>query len=100
MREYVSTVQRELIVLTHEKHADLLSPDPSDYPISQAFAKERKAEGSWGLYYPSVRDSHGKCVAIFRAPALSIPTQGKHLNYHWDGKEISVVTEARVLVGA
>lgn len=91
MREYVSRVQKELIILTHSEHEHLLTPDPAQYPISQAFARERKAENVWGIYYPSVRDPNGNCVAIFRPPALSIPTQGRHYHYQWDGKTISTV---------
>lgn len=95
MREYIANVQRELIVLNREQHAHLLSPSPSQYPVSQAFARDRRAQRIWGLYYPSVREPDGNCVAIFRPPALSIPTQGRHFDYHWDGNKISNVTVAQ-----
>ncbi|WP_328287115.1 RES family NAD+ phosphorylase [Legionella pneumophila] len=41
------------------------------------------------MLYPSVRDLNGLCMAVLRPPALTIPIQGCHLRYIWDGEKIS-----------
>jgi hypothetical protein len=43
-----------------------------------------------------VRKADGTCVAIFRPPALTLPQQGCHLDYVWDGAHISVIRKAEV----
>ncbi len=92
MREYIANVQQKLINLCQQEMvADLLHPDPFQYAKSQIFARDMRMKKVWGLYYPSVRTSGGRCVAIFRGPALSIPTQGCHLDYIWNGEIISEV---------
>jgi len=62
--------------------------DPVSYTLSQAFAGELRGIGSTGVHYPSVRRTGGKCVALFRPSAVSIPVQTKHLQYHWDGSAV------------
>ena len=69
-----------------QAHEHLHDPDPAAYPIAQRFAAERRQQGSWGLLYRSVRHPAGECAALFRPPAASIPHQGVHLRYVWDGK--------------
>lgn len=91
MREYTVKVIQKLIDLHHSDYQELFHPDPSQYSVSQSFARTLRNQKEWGLYYPSVRNKAGKCVAIFRPPALTIPMQGRHLDYIWDGKEISEV---------
>ncbi|MFI4937767.1 MAG: RES family NAD+ phosphorylase [Candidatus Berkiellales bacterium] len=88
MREYVARIQKKLINLSHHRYKKYLHPDLETYSISQAFAREIRISSAWGLYYSSVRRKEGKCVAIFRPPALSTPTQGRHFDYAWDGKRI------------
>jgi hypothetical protein len=61
---------------------------PQDYTDSQMFGKELKKINSWGLIYHSVRHTGGKCIAIFRAPAITIPIQTSHLRYVWNGGKI------------
>ena len=88
MREYVSNVKEKLVSVDDK---NLLNPDPASYPTSQAFAREQKIKEEYGLLYPSVRNPQGQCVALFRPIALTIPMQGCHLDYIWDGKAISGV---------
>ncbi len=97
MREYIATIQQPLETLLLEKHAELLHPDPAQYFISQTFAKTLREKQAWGLYYPSVRKPHSHCVAIFRPKAMSIPTQGCHLEYIWDGKKITQVRQSSAI---
>lgn len=96
MREYRSQVLKPLVKLTLETHATLLSPDVATYPQGQAFASALRERGEYGLAYPSVRKADGLCVAIFRPPALTLPQQGCHLDYVWDGAHISVIRKAEV----
>lgn len=91
MREYIANVKQNLMNIEGKEYKKILQPDLSSYPISQQFAREMKAKYIYGLYYPSVRHAAGKCVAIFRPPALTIPTQGRHFDYIWDGNTISEV---------
>ncbi len=91
MREYIAKIKQPLIDLTSDNYSDLLNPDPDLYDKSQAFGKKIHDEKYWGLLYPSMRNRSGMCMAIFRPPALTIPTQGCHIKYIWDGSRISEV---------
>jgi len=91
MRAYLAELKKSLVDITHPQYADFLNPDPDFYPSSQAFAKQIHDEKHWGLLYPSVRDHGALCMAIFRPPALTIPIQGCHLQYIWDGTRIAEV---------
>lgn len=91
MREYLSTIRKPLLDITHNRYEELFNPDPAYYSTSQEFGKKIHEEKHWGLLYPSIRNPNGLCMAIFRPPALTIPTQGCHLRYIWDGQRISEV---------
>lgn len=89
MREYVANIKKPLIDITDKSYKDLFNPDPACYSKSQEFGKKICEKKEWGLLYPSVRDLNGLCVAVLRPPALTIPIQGCHLRYIWDGEKIS-----------
>jgi len=91
MREYIAKPVKPLVDITNRQHEDMLNPDPDCYAVSQAYGQQIRADNYWGLLYPSIRNEGGICVAIFRPPALTIPVQGCHLNYIWDGSCISDV---------
>ncbi|MFY7698261.1 MAG: RES family NAD+ phosphorylase [Legionella sp.] len=91
MREYVAQVKKPLINITGIDYDIFLHADPAAYKRSQEFGKTIYQEKHWGLLYPSVRDQGAFCMAIFRPPALSIPKQGCHLKYIWDGHRIAEV---------
>lgn len=96
MREYIAKVKQPLVDIT-SKHDEILNPDPNFYHQSQMFGKKIHDEKQWGLLYPSVREKEAWCVAIFRPKALTIPVQGHHLKYIWDGVRISdVYIESKV----
>lgn len=67
--------------------------DPNDYSVSQAFGKQRREKGDWGLAFNSVRHAGGECVAVFRPKALTLPVAGAALGYVWDGERITHVYE-------
>jgi hypothetical protein len=52
---------------------------------SQTFGAGLRALGSDGIAYPSVRQSGGECAGLFYPDRASLPIQGRHLDYHWNG---------------
>lgn len=98
MRAFLCQVLYPLVDLRTGEFQHLLDPEPLRYPHSQQFAAERRAEKRWGLAYPSVRNPEGDCIAVFRPNAITAPTQGAHLSYHWNGKHIEAVYEKKALL--
>lgn len=90
MRELIGSVDAVLVDI-REGYADLLDPD--DYRASQAFARTVRGEGGEGIVYPSVRDPAGTCFAAFYPDVMSVPVQGRHLGYHWDGAGVDMVRD-------
>jgi hypothetical protein len=95
MRVWIGTVRRFLHDVRGPGYRPLHdpAPRPEDHPLAQAFGKTLRAESSWGLVYRSVRHEQGQCIAAFRPPAVSLPTQGAHLVYVWDGARITQAYE-------
>jgi hypothetical protein len=89
MRSYINTIT-EALHDVRVGYPELHDPDPATYPRGQALAAGLRAEGAWGILYNSVRMPEHECAAVLRPPALSIPVQGPHLRYVWDGKAQAV----------
>ena len=85
MRVYVNRIVKPLHDIRQGFDA-LHDPDTSTYPQAQAFGSQVRASNSWGLLYRSVRAAGHECAAIFRPKAVTLPVQGPHLRYVWDGK--------------
>lgn len=98
MREYIAQITKPLIDIRAANYAALLNPDPDAYHASQEFGKKIHEERHWGVYYPSIRNVGASCMAIFRPPALTIPIQGAHFRYIWDGSRISDVYQESKLM--
>ena len=92
VRAYVGEIARPLHDI-RDGFDDLHDPDTGRYPLPQAFGRELRDQGSWGIVYRSVRDPGGQCIAALRPPAVTIPRQGAHLSYVWDGARITRVYE-------
>ena len=86
MRVYVGEVAKPLHDVRGVEYGHL--HDPEDWRPSQAFGLEMRVGWSWGIVYRSVRDPGGECIAALRPPAVTIPRQGPHLSYVWDGARI------------
>lgn len=56
---------------------------------SQPFGQERRAAGSNGISYSSVRHAGGQCIAAFWPDVVGIPVQERHLQYEWDGTRVA-----------
>lgn len=93
LRVFIGTVKKHLHDVRAVKYKFLhdRKPRPEDHPRAQKFALQLRETGSWGLVYNSVRHNGGECIAAFRPPAISLPTQAAHLIYVWNGKKITEV---------
>ncbi|MEM7762862.1 MAG: RES family NAD+ phosphorylase [Pseudomonadota bacterium] len=91
MRVYVGTVARRLEDLRPARWQRYQQPALSTWPSAQRFAAERRDDGCDGFVYRSARRDGGECVAAFVPGAVSLPRQGKHLRYVWDGEQVSHV---------
>lgn len=68
--------------------APVLAAD--DYGPSQALGAHLHGAGSDGVVYPSIRRTGGECVGLFYPDLAKNPVQGRHLDYHWDGKRVDL----------
>jgi hypothetical protein len=66
----------------------LLAPD--DHTAAQALGYALRGQGSDGMIYSSVRHQGGECVGLFFPDRASLPAQGRHLDYHWDGTRVDL----------
>ncbi len=73
-------------------HADAL--DPVDYAAGQMLGASLREAGSDGLVYPSCRLAGAECVALFYPDRAANLTQGRHLDYHWNGDRVDYYREA------
>ncbi len=95
MRVYIGKIIKPLHDVRASNYRHLLNPD--DWTPGQAFGQQMKAINAWGIIYPSVRAPGGECIAALRPPAVSIPRQGPHLSYVWDGEKITHVYEKKLI---
>lgn len=89
MRVLVGTITAEfedVESLGDDERARVLHPQT--YARSQPYAAALRAEGSQGIVYPSVRQGGGPCVAPFKPTAAGLPSQERHLKYHFDGARV------------
>jgi hypothetical protein len=63
---------------------------PNDYVAGQALGARLRAQGSDGIVYPSVRCPGGECSGLFYPDGASLPKQGRHFDYHWDGATVDL----------
>lgn len=85
MRVYIGEVTRTMHDIRPQAYDSLHNADLGTYGETQAFAARWRNKGSSGLLYRSVRNLGGECIAALRPKAVSIPRQGPHLKYYWDG---------------
>jgi hypothetical protein len=67
---------------------------PNSYEAGQALGSQLRFTGSDGVVYPSVRYPGGECVGVFYPDCATNPIQGRHLDYHWDGKTVDLYRDA------
>ena len=93
-REIVLKVDAMLHDFRGADEAFMSCLDPDSYGAAQKLAASLRGAGSNGLAYPSVRQAGGDCVALFYPDCASNPVQGRHLDYHWDGRRVDLVRDA------
>lgn len=91
MRCYVGTVGTALEDVRGRRFIHLQDPDLATWPVCQAFGSQRREAGAFGLLYRSARHKGGECIAGFRPRAISLPVQGQHFRYRWNGERIDRV---------
>lgn len=88
-RVLVGSIDRDL----HDVRAMPGVLDPDDYTASQIAGRELRAAGSDGLLWPSVRMRGRLCIGIFWPDVITIPIQGRHYSYHWNGSRVDFVRQ-------
>ncbi len=97
LRVYVGEVLKPLHDVRGPAFAAVHAPD--DWSAGQRCGRHLRAQGAWGVIYPSARHAGGECIGALRPPAVSIPRQSLHLGYVWDGERITHVYHKRLLRG-
>jgi hypothetical protein len=84
-RELVGSIDARLHDLRRDRRFTS-ALDPEDYTAAQALALHlRDGEASNGIVYPSVRYPAGQAFGAFWPDVVTIPVQGRHLCYRWNG---------------
>lgn len=86
-RALIGAIDRDL----HDVNAVPEVLHPTDYAASQAEGAARRAAGSDGLVSNSVRMPGGQCIGVFWPDVVTIPVQGAHFCYHWNGVRVDFV---------
>jgi hypothetical protein len=101
-RLYVGRIREPMDDVRGAAFEHLRSPDLDTYPVCQAFGRARREAGAAGLFYRSARRDGGECIGAFRPTAVTLPTQGKHFRYVFDGERVAsvlTISELRDLAG-
>lgn len=93
-RELVMDVNAPLHDLRGEGEAWAEALDPDSHVASQQLGAQLRADGAEGVVYPSQRNPDGGCVGLFYPDRASLPTQARHLDYHWNGTEVDFYRDA------
>lgn len=93
-QEIILTVCADLHDLRGQDDQFVACLDPDDYAAAQLLGAALRKAGSDGIAYPSVRQAGGECVGLLYPDCASSPVQGRHLDYHWDGKRVDLVRDA------
>lgn len=97
MRVLTATITGRLQDATLPKYEGAKMYDLESYSASQEIARKLREKGANGIHYHSVRNKGGKNIALFKPRLLSRCTQEQHLEYIWDGQEISAIYEKTLL---
>ncbi len=93
-REIILDVTADLHDLREPGRALAAALDPDDYTAGQSLGRAVRQAGTDGLVYPSVRYPEGICAGLFYPDLGSNVRQGRHLDYHWNGKRVDFYRDA------
>ena len=93
-REIVLDVTADLHDLRGPDTALAAALDPDDYAAGQSLGRAVRRAGTDGLVYPSVRYPEGTCAGLFYPDLGANVRQGRHLDYHWNGKHVDFYRDA------
>ncbi|MBX3596153.1 MAG: RES family NAD+ phosphorylase [Rhizobiaceae bacterium] len=88
-RVLIGSIDRDL----HDMNGVQGARDPIDYTASQMAGRTLRTSGSDGFVWNSVRMPQGKCIGALWPDVVSIPVQGCHYSYHWDGTRVDYVRQ-------
>jgi hypothetical protein len=64
--------------------------NPDSHREGQILGKVLHQGASDGVVFPSQRWREGECVGLFYPDLAKRPTQGRHLDYHWNGTRVDL----------
>jgi len=88
-RVLIGSVDRDL----DDVNASSNALHATDYAPSQALGRYLRSMGSDGLTWRSIRLLGGLCIGAFWPDVVSIPVQGRHYSYHWNGERVDFVKQ-------
>ena len=88
MQSYVGAIAKPLEDLRGPAFEHFHQPSVETWTVCQAYGRERRRAGAWGLLYPSARHPGGECIGVFRPAAVSIPTRKTLYRYCWNGATV------------
>ena len=89
-REIVLDIDGRLHDLRQANPDDAAIYQSDDYTQSQVLGAGLRAANSEGVVYASQRLPGGECVGLFYPDRGANPRQGRHLDYHWDGRRVDL----------
>lgn len=63
-------------------------PDPAHYAAARSLARTVRSGGGAGIFYRSVRDPKGRCVAVFVPRFVANAHTAGYVGLRWDGRQI------------
>ena len=90
-RELIGSIDAQLHDVRGSGHNAMLNRD--SYAEPQALAKELRHANADGIVYPSIWYAGGQCVAIFWPDVVTVPLQGRHFTYHWNGHQVDYIKD-------
>lgn len=93
MRSYTTKIALSLLDIRGSEYDHCHTRN--DWAAAQGFGQVAKNNGENGLWYRSVRNPNGECVAAFRTLAVEPVTQAAHYRFSWDGNTINNVFEIK-----
>ena len=93
MRQYLADFSADFHDVRGDNPAFVSLHDADSWQASQAFGTDLRRQGSAGIAYWSVRQSHGQCLACYRPRLVLNLRPAAHFEYRWQGTATPVITK-------